>query len=185
MQNLGEEIAGAWLQIEEHCEFVQYNLQTTDIQGEIDVLGINIERHTVYLCEVAIHLATGIQYVGKTNQPDNVVRFLKKFNKDIDYAEKNFADYTKVYMLWSPIVKNQSQKAKHNQLNDVLAVQQELRNKRSVELQLIINEQFQTCLDRLRQYAAGTKKELKSPVLRYLQIEECLKKHLKQLSKNK
>jgi Holliday junction resolvase-like predicted endonuclease len=105
MQNIGEEITGAWLQVCEDCEFIQYNLQTPDIQGEIDVIGINTKQKILYICEVAIHLVTGMQYV-KNNQPDNVAKFLKKLNKDIDYAEKYFPDYTWKYMLWSPIVKD-------------------------------------------------------------------------------
>jgi hypothetical protein len=186
VHNLGEEIVGEWLQIEQHCEFVQYNLQTRDIQGEIDVLGINIERHAIYICEVAIHLPTGLQYVDpKTKKVDNVGRFLKKFNKNIDYAEKYFSDYTKVYMLWSPIVKNQGVKAKHNQIKDVEEIKNRLQLDREIELQIVINERFKECLDCLRKHAAKKTEELKSPVLRYLQIEEYLNEHLKKLLKGK
>lgn len=57
-----EEICGEWLRHFCKCEFIQYNLKTPDIQGEIDVIGINLSDHIVYVCEVAIHLVTGLRY---------------------------------------------------------------------------------------------------------------------------
>ncbi|MFA5908083.1 MAG: hypothetical protein WC815_04825 [Vicinamibacterales bacterium] len=61
--NIGEEICGEWLRHVAGCDFVQYNLKTSDVQGEIDVIGICLASRTVYACEVAIHLVTGLQYV--------------------------------------------------------------------------------------------------------------------------
>src|SRR4029453_5592945 len=75
--NIGEEICGEWLRHMKGCDFVQYNVRTTPVQGEIDVVGINLEKHAVYACEVAVHLVTGLQYV-KANQPDNVSRLTAK-----------------------------------------------------------------------------------------------------------
>jgi Holliday junction resolvase-like predicted endonuclease len=40
--NLGEEIVAAYLQYIQGCEFIQQNLYTPDVQGEIDVIGINL-----------------------------------------------------------------------------------------------------------------------------------------------
>ena len=40
--NLGEEITAAYLQYIKGCEFIQKNLYTPDVQGEIDVVGINL-----------------------------------------------------------------------------------------------------------------------------------------------
>lgn len=57
--NIGEEIVAAYLQYVKHCEFIQQNLFTPDVQGEIDVVGINLEPKEIYVCEVAIHLTTG------------------------------------------------------------------------------------------------------------------------------
>jgi len=64
-----------------------------------------MKTRTVYACEVAIHLITGLQY-NKDNQPDNVRRLTTKFKKDIAYVRSNFKDYHHVFMLWSPIVRN-------------------------------------------------------------------------------
>ena len=61
--NTGEEIVSAYLQHIKGCEFIQQNLYTPDVQGEIDVVGIDLHKKIVYFCEVAIHLQTGLQYV--------------------------------------------------------------------------------------------------------------------------
>ena len=63
----------------------------------------------------------GLQY-NKDNQPDNVRRLTTKFRKDIAYVRSNFKDYEHVFMLWSPIVRNQKAGAKHNQLARVAEI---------------------------------------------------------------
>ena len=83
MENAGEHIVGQYLQLIKKCDFVQYNLQTKTVQGEIDVVGINSEKREVYVCEVATHLETGLQYT-KDNRPNNVQKLISKFKKDID-----------------------------------------------------------------------------------------------------
>jgi len=183
MNNIGEEIAGEYLRIFKECDFIQYNLYTPDIQGEIDVVGIDIKNKKVYLCEVAIHLITGLQYV-KNKQPDNVDRFISKFNKSIDYAEKYFGEYDKQFMLWSPIVRNQGVTSKHNQFKDLKKVKEAIASTRKYDIELIINHEFQECMQKLREHASNETKELKSPVLRLMQIESRLVKHLQKPNKN-
>ncbi|GMR18009.1 MAG: hypothetical protein BMS9Abin33_0408 [Gammaproteobacteria bacterium] len=180
MQNLGEEIAGEYLKIVKGCEFIEYNLHTPDVQGEIDVVGIDVKNKRIYICEVATHLITGLQYVTQAT-PDNVDRFLKKFRKNIPYAIKYFPEHEKHFMLWSPIVKNQGDNAKHNQLNDVNEIKERLYSEFGCNLELVINHEYKKCLDDLRAFAKKETKELKSPVLRLMQIEEKLTKHLEKL----
>ncbi len=177
-QNIGEEITGLYLQIEKGCDFVQYNLYTPDVQGEIDVVAINFRAKVVYICEVAIHLITGLQYV-KDARPDTEARLIKKFNKDIDYAELSFLDFQRIYMLWSPIVRESALNAKHDQTIAVNNVRTHILRERGVEIQLIINEAYHDCLRNLRAYAATRTEELKSPVLRVFQIEALLDRHVK------
>ena len=55
---LGEEITAAYLRYIKGCEFIQQNLYTPDVQGEIDVVGIHLELSTIYVCEVALHLVS-------------------------------------------------------------------------------------------------------------------------------
>ncbi|MFW5427087.1 MAG: hypothetical protein ACKE8R_07525 [Methylophagaceae bacterium] len=181
MQNPGEEVAGEYLKIILGCDFVEYNLYTPDVQGEIDVVGINAKKNIVYICEVATHLITGLQYV-KNKQPDNVNRFLKKFRKNIEYANKYFSDYEKHFMLWAPIVKNAGPKAKNNQLNDIAEIQSIIKTEFGVYIEPVINNEYAKCLSKLREYAAKETKELKSPILRLMQIEEKLAKHVSRLN---
>jgi len=61
MINLGEELVAAYLENIKGCEFIQQNLYTPDVQGEIDVVGIDLETKSIYVCEVAIHLTTGLR----------------------------------------------------------------------------------------------------------------------------
>jgi hypothetical protein len=180
MQNLGEEIVGEYLKTILGCDFVEYNLYTPDVQGEIDVVGINAGKKEVYVCEVATHLITGLQYV-KGTKLDNVDRFIKKFRKNAEYANKYFPEYKKRFMLWSPIVKNQGIGAKHNQMNDIKKIQEIIFSEFGYEIEAVTNHKYQECLGELRNYAARETKELRSPVLRMMQIEEKLAKHLKLL----
>jgi hypothetical protein len=85
-------------------------------------------------------------------------------------------------MLWSPIVKSSGGTARNNQMNDVAQVQSKIKAEHGVDVELIINDNFERCLSELRTYASKQTKELKSPVLRYLQIESYLTKHLKKRS---
>jgi hypothetical protein len=175
--NIGEEICGEWLRHAKHCEFIQYNLKTLDVQGEVDVIGLNMKTRTVYACEVAIHLTTGLHY-NKGGQPDNVKRLTRKFKKDVDYVCRAFPDYTRVFMLWSPVVRNQKAGAKYNQIKDVQDIADALKSECKVEIELIVNRKFQEALAKLREVARKTKSEMDSSVMRYLQVEEHLKRHL-------
>jgi hypothetical protein len=176
--NIGEDIVACYLEYIKKCEFIQRNLYTTDSQGEIDVVGINLKEKRVYVCEVAIHLITGLQYT-RDKRPDNVNKLFKKFSKDIEYATKYFDGYDIHIMLWSPIVRNQREGAKHNQIKDVQELSKKLKDKYHLDLDLIINQHFLECLTELREFAKRETKDVKSPILRFLQVEEYLKKRNK------
>src|SRR5690606_32287892 len=148
-----------YLQVIKGCDFVQYNLYTPGTQGEIDVIAINLKERIVYICEVAVHLVTGLMYV-TDRRPDNVRRFINKFEKDIAYAEEYFPDHERVYMLWSPIVKNSRAGAKYNQLGDVEEIVSHFRTTRGIEIHPIINERFLEVLQQLRAYAGAQTEEL-------------------------
>lgn len=171
--NVGEEIVVAYLTAIKGCEFTQLNLHNPDIQGEIDVLGIDFRNKRLFVCEVAVHLTSGLRYV-KGGRPHTGPKLLDKFRKDIGYARKHFLDFEVHFMLWSPLVKNSRETSKENQLKVVENVRDQLKKEFQVEIDLVINERFAACLLELRSYVRGQKKEMKSPVLRYLQIEETL-----------
>lgn len=176
--NVGEEICGEWLRHVEGCEFVEYNLKTSYVQGEIDVIGLNLKTRTVYACEVAVHLITGLQYV-RDGHPDNVPRLTAKFRKDVQYVQKEFPEYHHIFMLWSPIVKNQRAGSKYNQMEDVRQIADTIESELGVKIKLVVNETFQEALQDLREAARRETKELDSSVMRYLQVEERLATHLK------
>lgn len=180
MQNPGEEIVGEYLKKILKCDFVEYNLYHPDMQGEINVVGINTKEKKLYISEVATHLITGLQYV-KNKRPGNVEHFTKKFRKNIGYANKHFSGYEKHFMLWSPIVKNQGVDARYNQLEDIREIQGVLKSEFDVTIDPVINRRYAECLAALRSYVAKETKELKSPVLRLMQIEEKLSKHIERL----
>jgi len=177
MQTPGEELVGEYLRHIGGCEFVQYNLRTPEVQGEIDVIGIDMSCRKLYLCEVAVHLVTGLQYV-KNKRPDNVNRFISKFTKNIRYARDALPDYEHVFMLWSPIVKRRAN-PEYDQMSHVEAIQASLRDDFGVDLQLVVNERFQDCLVELREFACKQGAAFTSPIMRTLQIEERLKTHLR------
>lgn len=182
--NIGEELVAAYLQHIKGCEFTQQNLYTPDVQGEIDVVGINLADKSIYVCEVAIHLSTGLLYT-KGAKPNNVAKLTEKFSRDIEYAEKYFPDYQRHYMLWSPIVRQSKADAVLNQQRDIEEIARQLHSKYDVALELVVNEVFQARFDELREFARGKSEELKNPVLRLFQIEEALKRHLTKRKKEK
>jgi Holliday junction resolvase-like predicted endonuclease len=178
--NVGEEIVIAYLQNIKGCEFIQQNLYTPDVQGEIDVVGIDLESKTLYVCEVAVHLITGLLYT-KHNKPNNVNKLTEKFSRDIEYANKYFQDYEKHFMFWTPIVRVPRGKATYNQMRDIEEITANIKVKYGIDLDCIINSRFLDCLNELRAFARMRTENLQSPILRYLQIEEYLKTHIARL----
>jgi hypothetical protein len=178
--NIGEEICGEWLRHVRTCGFVDYNVKLPTGGGEIDVVGIDLASRVVYACEVAVHLVTGLQYT-RDNRPDNVDRLVAKFRKGVAWVRKGFPEYRHVFMLWSPVVRNQRSGSANNQLENVHEVSNILRAEFSVEVEPVINERFQRALDELREVARNDTKEHTSFVVRYLQVEEHLKRHLARL----
>jgi len=184
MENVGERIVGDYLRIKENCDFIDFNIYTRDSQGEIDVVGVNNKIKKVFICEVAIHLKTGLQYT-KNKRPDTCERLTGKFIKDIEYGNKYFRGYKKVFMLWSPIVKESKGKMEYNQMNHLMTMQKNIRKIKNVKIELMINQKFANALEELRKYASAKTEELKSPVLRVLQIQEYLERHIKNTNKKK
>lgn len=185
MPDPGEELVGEYLKNILGCEFVEYNLQTPDVQGEIDVIGIDVDEKRLYVCEVATHLQ-GMQYTrredGKT-RPDNIDRFVKKFRKNVRYAEKYFGDYDMKFMIWSPVVRVAGSDAGHNPIADLEQVSDVIETELGYRIEAVVNESYQQCLEELSAYARRESRELKSPIMRTLQIQEHLEKHIKNLKR--
>ena len=173
MLNVGEQLVSSYLRYIRGCNFIQTNLYTIESQGEIDVVGLNMEEQQVYICEVAIHLTTGLQYV-KNNRPNNVQKLTDKFSRDIEYAQKYFDEYNQHFMLWSPIVKDTRGKPENNQMLHLKEIKTNIKERYGIDIECIVNEKFQECLVELRTYARAQTKELQCPLMRLMQIEEYL-----------
>lgn len=175
--NVGEQLVSSYLRHLKGCEFIQTNLYTVESQGEIDVVGINLKERKVYVCEVAIHLTTGLQYV-KDKRPNNVAKLVEKFTRDIAYARKFLAEYDHEFMLWSPIVRDTKGSATYNQVGHLAEIRAQLLASTGVELTCVVNEDFYQALKDMRAYAGRKTEELKCPLMRLLQIEELLGRHV-------
>jgi hypothetical protein len=182
MENIGERLVGDYLRYIKGCDFVDFNVYTTTVQGEIDVVAINQAKRHAYICAVVTHLTTGIQYV-KNARPDTADRLIKKFLKDIAYGAKAFPDYTIDYMLWSPVVRRSNGNPEYNQFAHLKRMETEVLEKTGIKVSMVINQEFVDAFQELREYARQESKDLKSPVMRLLQIEEWAQKNSNRIKK--
>ena len=181
MINVGEQLVSSYLRHIMGCDFIETNLYTQP-QGEIDVIGLNQKEQQVYICEVTIHLTTGLLYVNpKNSRTNNVQKITEKFSRDIKYARTHLRQYKHHFMLWSPIVKRTKGKPENNQVQHVEEVKMNIKEQYGVEVECIVNKRFDECLRELRNYAKTQTKALQCPVMRLMQIEEYLSKHLAKL----
>ena len=181
MINVGEQLVSSYLRYIRHCDFTQTNLYTIESQGEIDVVGVNLAEQKVYICEVAIHLTTGLQYT-KNNRPYNVEKLTEKFSRDIEYARKYLPEYNQHFMLWTPIVKDTKGKPENNQIRHLEEIKQNIKKQYEIDIECIVNQKFRECLLELRDYAKKETKALQCPILRLMQIEEYLSVHVAKLN---
>ena len=179
--NVGEQLVSSYLRYIRKCDFIQTNLYTVDVQGEIGVVGINLAERKVYVCEVAIHLTTGLQYV-KDKRPNNVNKLVEKFTRDIAYARKYLGDYERHFMPWSPIVKESKGSQAYDQVGHLSEVKRRVWESSQVELECVVNAQFQAAMQQMREFAGRQSSELQCPLMRLLQIEELLGRHVNRAS---
>jgi len=180
--NVGEQLVSSYLRHIRDCDFIQTNLYTIEAQGEIDVVGLNLKMRKVYVCEVAIHLTTGLQYV-KNKRPNNIQKLTEKFSRDIEYVRKYLDKYEHHFMLWSPVVKETAGNPAYNQIGHLAQIGTNLQTKYGVTLECIVNEEFQACLAELRAFSAKQTAELQCPLMRLMQIEEHLDRRLAKATK--
>ncbi len=182
MLNVGEQLVSSYLRYIKECNFTETNVYTGKKQGEIDVIGLNTKNSEVYICEVAIHLG-GLQYVNfKNNKTDNVQKLTDKFSKDIEYTRKHLDGYHQHFMLWSPIVRDSKGKPENNQIRHLAEIQENIKKKYDIDIECIVNEKFQECLEKLRNFARQQTAEFHCPLMRLMQIEESLAKHVSRIT---
>jgi len=86
-------------------------------------------------------------------------------------------------MLWSPLVKDSKGKDEYNQFYHLNYFREAIRKELGVEVRCVINEEYLEAIHALREYARKETKELKSPLMRFIQIEEYAKKRSAQAPK--
>ena len=182
MLNVGEQLVSSYLRYIRKCDFVETNVHTGKSQGEIDVIGLSLSKQQVYICEVTIHI-DGLQYVNsKNNQTDNVQKLTDKFSRGIEYAQKYYDEYDQHFMFWSPIVKDSKGKPENNQMRHLEEIQANIKDRYKIDVECIVNEKFQECLVEMRNYAKTSKENFQCPLMRLMQIEEYLDKHVKKIT---
>jgi len=103
-------------------------------------------------------------------------KLVRKFHTDIQEVTTRFPGHTQVFMFWSPIVYDGRGRSKSTQMDDVTAFAAEIKASHGVDIELVLNETFQACLNDLRAVARKTESALEPSFMRYLQIEEWLGK---------
>jgi hypothetical protein len=151
-QNGGEYLVGAYLQLEEKCDFVTYNVRPPgggqEGLREFDVLGLNFKSNTAYLCEVTTHI--------RGLHRKLVDRVKDKHNRQKDYANKHLKNFKKViFQFWSPVVPVGYRTKGLAQIKG---------------LELIINGEYKARVDRLRELAKECTYDACNPEFRVLQI---------------
>lgn len=158
---MGEYVVGAYLKLEEGCDFVDYNVRPPGggLKGleELDVVGLNFKSETAYLCEVTTHIK-GLLYVDNRT---TVERVKNKYRRQCQYAERYLGNFpTHRFMFWSPVVPR-------GYLTENLD--------RIEGLDLVLNGRYRECIDRLRERARVEAQDTGNPFFRALQILEHLR----------
>jgi hypothetical protein len=154
--DVGEYLVGAYLQLIERCDFVQYNVRPPhgglEGLGELDVVGFNFATKTAYLCEVTTHIR-GLLY---GDNRGTVQKLKQKHERQKAYALKYLTNFENlVFQFWSPVV-------------PVGFITIELA--KFPELNLIINEEYTRRVRLLQDLAAQVTYDARNPVFRLLQI---------------
>ncbi len=158
LTDIGEFIVGAYLQLIKKCDFIDYNIHPPGGGlkglGELDVVGLNFNSNTAYLCEVTTHIR-GVLY--KNNQ-ETVRRIKKKYARQKDYAKNYLSNFKNhKFMFWSPVV----------------PVGYITKHLAEIEgLELVINGEYKKRIEQLRLLAKKTTHDARNPFFRMLQIIE-------------
>jgi hypothetical protein len=159
--DVGEYLVGAYLQLKENCDFVQYNVRPPhggrEGLGELDVVGFNFEEKKAFLCEVTTHIL-GLQY---GTYAGTVQKLREKHERQKAYALKYMTNFENVeFQFWSPVVPN-------GYLTNEL--------KQFPDLQLVINNEYTRRVRELQALAKCATHDARNPVFRLLQILEHLR----------
>ena len=152
---VGEYLVGAYLRLVEECDVIDYNVRPPGGGiaglGELDVIGFNLKKKTVFVCEVTTHIL-GLLY--KSGE-ESVERVEKKHLRQKAYAKKYLSDFSPTFMFWSP------------------NVPRGIRTKKLAEiagLELVINGIYKAKISKLQEMAETKTYDTQNPAFRVLQI---------------
>lgn len=164
MPEMGENLVGCYLKLVLGCEIVVYN-QRISRQGEVDVMGIDLDKKIIYLCEVTTHIL-GVGY-GKSYQ-DSIKKIRNKFTRDIKYSKNILKEFKKVFMYWAPNVSSGIVKLLESYKKELL--------KKNIDFRLVINKEYSEYVGQLEKLARKDAQNRGEPFYRALQILGHLRK---------
>ena len=155
LTDVGEYLVGAYLQLHDECDVIDYNVRPPggglEGLGELDV-GFNFKTNSVFLCEVTAHIR-GLLYV---NNSQTVERIVKKHQRQKEYARRYLENFETIrYQFWSPVVPK-------GYITDKLAS--------IASLELVVNGEYKMRVAKLQETARRTTYDARNPVFRVLQI---------------
>ena len=156
--DVGEYIVGSYLKTILKCDYIDYNVRPPGGGlkglGELDVIGLDLESRTAYLCEVTTHIR-GLKY---GNSAKTLQKVKDKYKRQKQYAKKYLKTFPNIrYMFWSP--------------NVPVGVLTKGLNKLK-GLELYINGKYKLCITDLMYEAAIATHDARNPFFRMLQIVE-------------
>jgi hypothetical protein len=158
--DVGESLVGSYLRYIVGCDIVAYNVHTPDVQGELDVIGIQTATpRTVWLCEVVTHLR-GTLYAG--GYAGTVEKIRDKIGRARNFATTTFSGDLHRYEIWSPIVPSGVA-----QQFDELAAE---FSTQELDVEFVINRRYTERVEELVAHARGSFKATNEPAYRLLQI---------------
>lgn len=161
LTDVGEYLVGAYLQLIEQCDFVDYNVRPPGggLEGlsELDVVGLNFKTQSVYLCEVTTHIR-GLLYV---SNEETVARVAAKNKRQKAYAAKYLLNFkNQHFQFWSPVVPVGYLTTNLEQISG---------------LEMIINGEYKKRIEKLQELAKSETYDARNPVFRVIQILEHLR----------
>lgn len=157
--DMGESLVGAYLRYGERCDFVVYGTQT-EKQGEIDVIGFQVEQRRVWMCEVATHL-DGLLY-GRAGSSGTLVKVQTKVERAVAFGERTFPEQDRRFEWWSPKVGPTLLAGLDELVTELVSP--------GTTIEFVVNEEYSRRVERLLEEAAKATKATPEPFFRSLQI---------------
>lgn len=162
MPEMGEYVVGAYLKLILGCHNVIYN-QKPGGQTEIDVLGLDLERKIVYVCEVKTHIKGLLVSRGGLDVTEETIQ--KQLTTLISYGEKYWKGFERRVMFWSPYVP----------VGKKTAGLERIRRSLPVNVEFVINSEYKKRVKQLQEKAKKDASDRGEPFYRALQILEHLR----------